>query len=205
MDRRAEQLLFAPNEAEVRRLHRCWPWLVALGVGVIITGLVAVAYSVAATLTTVLVFGVVLIVGGAIQVVSAFLVRSWRGFFVTALVGVLHVLVGVLMVEHPLRAAAILTLVLAVAFLAGGTARLLYAATHAFPGRGWMVFNGVVTLILGLSIWREWPEASLWVIGLFVGIDLAFSGWSWVMLGLALKAAGGPTPAAPRTTATSPA
>ncbi|MEO2092323.1 MAG: hypothetical protein ABGY75_22950, partial [Gemmataceae bacterium] len=60
-------------------------------------------------------------------------------------------------------------------------------------------------LILGLSIWREWPEASLWVIGLFVGIDLAFSGWSWVMLGLALKATGGPTPAAPHTTATSAA
>jgi uncharacterized membrane protein HdeD (DUF308 family) len=198
MDRRVEQLLFAPDEAEVGRLRRCWPWLVALGGAIIVTGLGAVAYSFAATLTTVLLFGVLLLAGGVIQVVGAFLVRSWRGFFVAALVGVLQALVGLIMVEHPLRAAAVLTLVLALAFLVGGTARLIHAATHPAPGRGWAVFNGVITIILGLSIWREWPEASLWVIGLFVGIDLVFSGWSWVMLGLTLKAAAGAPPATPQ-------
>lgn len=185
---------FGPHGEELQRLHRCGGWLVALGAAVMAAGIGAVAFSFAATLTTVLVFGIVLIVAGTAQVINAFLVRSWRGFFVYALVGVLHVLVGGFMAEHPLRAAAVLTLVLAVAFVVGGAARLLYAATHPAPGRGWLLINGLVTLMLGLSIWQGWPEASLWVIGLLVGIDLAFSGWAWVMLGLAVKAAG---PAAP--------
>jgi uncharacterized membrane protein HdeD (DUF308 family) len=50
-----------------------------------------------------------------------------------------------------------------------------------------MLLNGLVTLLLGISIWRQWPESSLWVIGLFIGIDLIFAGWSWIMLALAVK------------------
>ena len=57
-----------------------------------------------------------------------------------------------------------------------------------FPGWGWALLSGVVTLILGILIWREWPEISLWIIGLYVGIHLVFIGWSWVMLALAIAA-----------------
>lgn len=178
-----------PYDEDFRRLHLHWPWLVVLGVVVTIAGLGAVAYSTAATLTTVLIVGVIALVGGATQVVSALLVRSWRGFFIYALIGILHVLVGGFMIEHPLRAAAVVTLVLAVTFLIGGAARLIHAATHRVPGRWWVLLNGAVTFLLGLSIWQGWPEASLWVIGVVVGIDLAFSGWSLVTLGFAVKAA----------------
>jgi uncharacterized membrane protein HdeD (DUF308 family) len=94
----------------------------------------------------------------------------------------------VFLVESPLRAAAVLTLVLAISFLVGGAARLLFAATHKFPGRGWVVVSGVITFMLGAIIWQGWPEASLWVIGLFVGIELVFSGCTWVLLGLTAKA-----------------
>jgi uncharacterized membrane protein HdeD (DUF308 family) len=86
--------------------------------------------------------------------------------------------------------------VLAVGFLIGGAARLLYAATHSYRGRGWTAVSGVITLFLGVSIWQGWPESSLWVIGLFVGIELVFSGWSLVVLGLTVKAvAPAPAPA----------
>src|SRR4051812_48868345 len=102
MDPQRGRSLFAPDDEEFRRLHRCWLWLVVLGVGIMVAGFAAVAYSFAATLTTVLLFGVLLLVGGAIQIANAFLVRSWRGVFISALVGVLHVLVGLIMVEHPL-------------------------------------------------------------------------------------------------------
>jgi uncharacterized membrane protein HdeD (DUF308 family) len=179
-----------PHGEELRRLNQRWGWLVGFGAVVLAAGVGAVVFSFAATITTVLVFGILLICAGTVQVISAFLARTWRGFFVSALVGVLHILVGGVMAEHPLRAAVVLTLVLAVALLVGGAARLLYAATHAFPGRGWVAANGVISLVLGVSIWQDWPEASLWVIGVFAGIDLAFSGWAWVMLGLAAQAAG---------------
>jgi uncharacterized membrane protein HdeD (DUF308 family) len=179
-----------PHGDEYRRLHDRWIWLLALGTLVVMLGLAAIGSSIAATLSTVLLFGVLLVVGGVVQLVNVLLARSWGGIFIQALGGVLHILVGMFMIEHPGRAAAVLTLILALAFLVGGAARLLYAALYSFRGRGWVVVNGVVTLLLGVSIWQGWPEASLWVIGLFVGIELFFSGWSLVVLGLTARAAG---------------
>lgn len=169
--------LFGPPD-DLGRFQRNWFWLVVLGVGIMLAGVVAVGASLAATITTVLLFGVLLLAGGVAQLVTAALVRTWQGFFIHALAGVLYLLVGGVMVEHPLRAAAVLTLMLAVSFLIGGAARLLFAATHSFRGRGWVLVHGAVTLLLGLMIWQDWPAASLWVIGVFVGIDLLFSGWS---------------------------
>jgi len=173
---------------ELHRLGRNWGWIVAFGAAVAAIGIGAVAFSLLATLTTVVVIGALLLAAGTVQLIGAFVARSWQGFFVSALVGVLHILVGGIMVEHPLRAAAVLTLVIAVMLLVGGAARVLFAATHRYHGRGWTAVSGLVSMVLGVMIWRDWPEASLWVIGTFAGIDLAFAGWSWVMLGLAAKA-----------------
>lgn len=178
-----------PFADELHRLGRNWGWLVALGGAVTVIGIGAVAFSLLATLTTVVVIGALLLAAGTVQLIGAFVGRTWQGFFVSALVGVLHILVGGIMVEHPLRAAAVLTLVIAVMLLVGGAARLLFAATHRYHGRGWTAISGLISMVLGVMIWRDWPEASLWVIGTFAGIDLAFAGWAWVMLGLAVKAA----------------
>ena len=177
-----------PLAEELHRLGRNWGWIVALGAAVAALGVGAVAFSLLATLTTVVVIGALLLAAGTVQLIGAFVARSWQGFFVSALVGVLHILVGGIMVEHPLRAAAVLTLVIAVMLLVGGAARVLHAATHRYHGRGWTAVSGLVSVALGVMIWRDWPEASLWVIGTFAGIDLAFAGWATVMLGLAVKA-----------------
>jgi uncharacterized membrane protein HdeD (DUF308 family) len=91
------------------------------------------------------------------------------------------------MVERPLRAAEALTLMLAVAFLVGGVVRLVYALMENFSGRGWVIVSGLINVLLGVLIWRQWPESSYWVIGMFIGIDLIFNGWSWVMLGMIVK------------------
>jgi len=179
-----------PHFEECLRMNHCWLWFVVLGVVITVLGVIAVGATFLATITTVLLFGILLLMGGVVQIVNAFLGRTWKAFFLHALIGVLHVIVGALMIEHPLRAAEGLTIMLAVAFLFGGVARLVYSATHSFSGRGWVVLNGFVTLFLGFSIWQQWPESSLWVIGLFVGIDLIFTGISWVMLGLAVKSTG---------------
>src|SRR5262249_18633919 len=104
--------------------------------------------------------------------------------------GVLHVILGVMMIEQPLRAAEILTLMLAVAFLVAGSLRVIAVLTERFSAWPWVLLNGIVTFVLGVAVCRQWPESSLWVIGVFVGIDLIFNGWSWVMLGLTVRAAG---------------
>ena len=86
-------------------------------------------------------------------------------------------------------------LLLAATFLAGGLIRIVITLLDRFPGWPWVLLNGFVTLLLGILIWRQWPESSFWVIGLFVGIDLLFSGWSWVMLGLLVRDTGPQAPA----------
>lgn len=179
-----------PRYEECLRLHKCWAWFLVLGIILIVVGGLAIASDSLSKLTgyfTINVLAILLMVGGVIQVVNAFLGRSWSGFFLHIAVGILQFFVGELMLEHPILAADGMVLVLAIAFLVGGVMRLLYAAFRDFEGRGWMALNGFITLLLGISIWRQWPESSIWIIGLFVGIDLLFNGWSWVMLGLAVK------------------
>jgi uncharacterized membrane protein HdeD (DUF308 family) len=177
---------------ECMRLHDCWGWFLALGVLLILVGMLAVGSSFIATMATILLFGWLLIAGGVVQIVNAFVAKNWRGFALHLAAGVLHVVVGAMMVQHPGQAAAFFTLVLAVMFMAGGMVRIIAGIAHAFPGRVWVILNGLVTLVLGVMIWQQWPESSIWVIGLFVGIDLIFNGWTWVMLGLLVKGAGKP-------------
>ena len=74
--------------------------------------------------------------------------------------------------------------------LVGGLFRIIGSLMYQFPHWGWTLVGGIINLALGIMIWEQWPEASLWVIGLFIGIDLIFTGWTWVMLALSVKRRG---------------
>src|SRR5262249_4998027 len=166
----------ALDTAATVALRRRWGWILVLGMALIFVGGLACAFALTATLATVLALGSLLLVGGGFQIGSAVWARNWRGFFLFLLTGILYVVAGGLMIEHPVASAEGLTLMLAAAFLAGGLFRLIAALTHHFPGRGWLALNGVVTLALGVLIWRQWPVSGLWIIGLFAGIDLIVTG-----------------------------
>ena len=160
--------------------------LVGMGIALMLLGAIAVGSSFIATYATVLVFGMLLLLGAIFQVFTAFWGRRWRGFFLHLLAGVLYFIAGVFMIENPTAAAVGLTLLVAACLLVGGILRIVLSVTERFDGWGWMLLNGVIALLLGVSIWRQWPLSGLWVIGLFVGVELLFSGLSWVMLGLAV-------------------
>ncbi|HJZ58125.1 MAG TPA: HdeD family acid-resistance protein [Gemmataceae bacterium] len=172
---------------EVQDLRRNWGWFVALGVVLIAVGALAISYPVTATITTVQVFGILALIAGVVEIVSGVWTRRWGGFFLHLLCGLLYLFLGVVLLDRPLLGAAGYTLLLAVFFVASGLFRTVVAATQRFSGWGWVLLSGVITFILGVMIWQNLPEAALWVIGLFVGIDLIFNGWSWVMLGLAVR------------------
>jgi uncharacterized membrane protein HdeD (DUF308 family) len=189
-----------PRYQECLRLHHCWLWFLFLGLILMVVGALAISaphLTAITTLTTVFMCGILLLVAGVVEVVNAFLARSWRGFFVYFLGGVLHFVVGLLMIEHPGVAAAAITLLLAAAFMAGGVGRIVIALLERFSGWGWALLNGAITFALGIMIWRQWPDSTEWVIGLFVGIDLIFNGWSWVMLGLLVRRPGQQASVAP--------
>lgn len=169
------------------QLGKSWGWFVALGVVLIVLGIIAIGSEFVATLLSVMVFASLLLIGGVAQIVNAFFARCWGYCLLHILAGILYIVVGAMMLEDPLRAIVQLTLILAVAFIVGGLVRVFFVLFQRFAGWPWVLLNGIVELLLGIMIWRQWPEASLWVIGMFVGIDLIFSGWSWVMLGLGVK------------------
>jgi uncharacterized membrane protein HdeD (DUF308 family) len=184
------QSTLAPRKlklSEPDRLREIGPFLIGMGIALMILGAIAIGSSLIATLATVLVFGILLLIGALFQVVTALWGRSWRGFFLHLLAGVLYLIAGVFMIDNPLEAAMGLTLLVAACLLGGGILRIALSVIERFDGWGWALLNGTVSVVLGTAIWRQWPLSGLWVIGLFVGIDMLFSGLSWLLLGLAVR------------------
>jgi uncharacterized membrane protein HdeD (DUF308 family) len=171
----------------VPELRRYWGWLLIWGIALIVVGMLAVSFSFSATLGTVMAFGVLSLVGGCAEIVGGFMARRSGGFVLKLLAGVMYIILGLLMIAHPVGAAAGLTLMIAAALLAAGIMRIILSIMHRFEGWPWVLLNGVISLALGVMIWRQWPVSALWVIGLFLGIDLIFSGWSSVMWALKLR------------------
>jgi uncharacterized membrane protein HdeD (DUF308 family) len=177
-------------------LQEVWVFLLGMGVALIVLGVAAISSAFIATLATMVVFGILLLLGAIFQVVTAFWGRGWRGFFLHMLAGILYLVAGVFLIESPAAAAVGLTLLVAAFLLVGGVFRIVVSLVERFDGWGWSLLNGIVSLLLGAAIWRQWPLDGDWVIGLFVGIEMLFSGLSWVMLGLAVRSgtrAGRPT------------
>lgn len=176
--------LFASN-IESARVN--WGWYLASGIAFLLFGAIALGFSVLATLASVVVFGWMLLFGGIFETVHAFNAPRWSGFFLEALIGILYMVVGGMMVFNPGAGALSLTLLMAAFFLVGGTFRILGAAMLRPPSWGWLIVSGSITLLLGVLIWAEWPASAFWVIGLFVGIDMIFSGSWLVMLALGVR------------------
>lgn len=165
-------------------LRRKWGWFLALGICLILLGSIAIGSAVFFTLASVILFGWLLLVGGILEAVHAFWRKQWSGFFIDLLTGILYVVVGFMVVANPGATAITLTLLIAMFLMFGGVFRIVTAIILAYQHRAWLLLHGVINLLLGIAIWRQWPLSGLWVIGLFIGIDMIFNGWSLVMLAL---------------------
>jgi uncharacterized membrane protein HdeD (DUF308 family) len=172
----------------VEPLRAKWGWIVALGIIYILAGLVALGSIVAATVASVYVVGIMMLIAGAAEVINAFQVKAWGKFLLWVLLGVLYIVAGFVTFENPLLAAALLTLMLGAALLVSGIMRIILAFSMKEGAPWvWVVLSGVITLLLGLLILARWPVSSLYILGLFLGIDLVFAGISWIGVGLGLK------------------
>lgn len=175
---------------EAAPLREKWGWMVAYGALIALAGFVALGSVVGATIATVYVVGVAMIVSGLVEIAYAFAVRCWKQFFLFLAIGLLYVIGGFAAVQNPLLAAKFLTLLLGAGLVASGLVRTFLA--FQLPKRAPWVFvalSGVVTLLLGGMILAQWPVSSLWVLGAFLGVDLIFAGASWMGFGLSLKRA----------------
>jgi len=163
-------------------------WIIALGVVYVIAGIIALGSVVAATVASVFVVGIMMLIAGVAEVINAFQIKTWGRFFLWLLLGALYIVAGFLTFENPLLAAAFLTLFLGVALMVSGVMRaiLAFSMQRAMPWV-WVLFSGIITFLLGLIIVAHWPVSSLYILGLFLGIDLVIAGVGWIAIGMGLK------------------
>lgn len=173
--------------AGMERLRRNWYWLVILGIVQLILGGIGVTAAIYTTVFSVIFLGWLLLVGGVSAACHAFVQKQWSSFFLDLMTAILYLLVGVMLIENPLRGAEALTLLMAFFMILGGMFRIVAALAGQPRQWGWVFMSGLITLVLGVIIWRQWPISGLWVIGTFVGVEMIFYGWSLIMLGLAVK------------------
>ena len=180
---------FPLEPVDMQEVGQHWGWFLALGIFMVIVGTLALGSSVAVTLFSMIFLGWLMILAGIVEAVHAFWKKEWGGLFLHLLIGVLYIVVGFMVLANPAASALSLTLIMAIFFILMGIFRIIVAAAMRFPHWGWVLFNGIITFILGIIIWRQWPISGLWVIGLFIGIDLIISGWAWIMLSCAARRA----------------
>jgi uncharacterized membrane protein HdeD (DUF308 family) len=171
-------------------LKKNWGWLLALGLASIVLGTLGFYMTFALTLASVLFFGVLILVAGVFQLVHAFTCTGWKPVLWHVLIALLYIAAGVDIMLNPARASLILTLVLAGILIAVGVLRGIMAF-QLRPASGWFwpLLSGLVSIALGGMIVAQWPDSGLWVIGLFVAIELIFNGWSYVLIALAARKA----------------
>jgi uncharacterized membrane protein HdeD (DUF308 family) len=165
-------------------------WSIALSVLLIVAGFFAMLIPFLSGVAITLFFGWAMIISGVTHFIFAFKTHTKGGLIWELLIGAVYLFTGVYLILHPLDALLALTLILACyLFFEAIVEFIQYFQLRPRHGAGWLIVDGIITLILAIMIWRSWPASSIWVIGTLVGISMIFSGFSRLMLSLAAKRA----------------
>jgi uncharacterized membrane protein HdeD (DUF308 family) len=163
-------------------------WSIVFSILLIVAGVLAFALPQIAGIAVNLMVGWMLIFSGAIHLVYAWQTRSSGGVVWGILLGLVYAVIGGYLLWNPVLGLVSLTLGLAFYLFAEGVLELLLSfVLRSLPGSGWLLFDGIVTLILAVMIWRTWPSNAEWVLGTLVGISMVFSGISRLMVSLAAR------------------
>jgi uncharacterized membrane protein HdeD (DUF308 family) len=163
-------------------------WSIGLSILMIVAGIAAIALPQAAGIAVNVLVAWLLVFSGIVHLVFAWYTRTAGGLLWELLVGILYICIGVYLLMNPVSGLATLTLALAIyLFFEAILEFALGFKLRPAPGSGWLLFDGLVTLILAVLIWRTWPSSTEWVIGTLVGISMLFSGISRLMLSMAAR------------------
>ena len=175
-------------ETTVGSVRKASGWSMLWGILMVICGILAISLPLASSIGIVIVLAWVILFAGIAHLFFAFQSHSIGGVLWQVLLAILYGIAGVYMLMNPLLGVLTLTLILAVFFLFEGILEIvLYFRIRRVPFAGWVLFDGIITLILGALIWAQWPSSAVWAIGTLVGISLIFSGISRFMLSLAVR------------------
>lgn len=171
----------------VERLRHRWGWIVAYGACSALLGVVALVLTESATVASVLLVGLFMMVVGVAEIGLGLRARGAGRILAWEVAGVLYLLAGLFAVALPELASAVITLLLGAGLIATGLVRIVLGTKMSGTrSRGAVVLAGVVTALLGLFIVTGWPGSSAFVLGIFLGLDLLLYGLTWIVLGTRL-------------------
>lgn len=162
-------------------------FLTVLGIITIILGIIAIGSPLLTGSLVSTLIGVALLIIGIFELIGVFASGELKAGILAFISGILTIIVGGTLIARPEIGSAVLTIVLVLYFLIDGISRVALAfKVKPISGWGWILFRGVISLVLGLLFWSNWPLSGLWAIGVLVGIRILFAG-----LGMLLVGAGG--------------
>ncbi len=179
----------AANIAIARRyIAEHWGWFLALGIVLVVAGIAAIAFPLVSSIAAKIFLGWLFLIGGAVVIAHAFSAPRWSGFAWSLLVGVLYLLAGAYLAFFPLTGLLTLTILITVLFIAEGIAEIAMGL-QVRPHDGWglMIVSGIVAIAAGVLIALGLPASAAWAIGLLVGINLLFTGWTYIFVALAAR------------------
>jgi uncharacterized membrane protein HdeD (DUF308 family) len=171
-------------------LKRASGFSIVLGILMIIAGIIAMFAPWEAGLVITVVVGWSAIFNGVAQIIFGFRTHGGWHVILEVLLGIIYIIAGVYLLMHPVGGLLALTLILASALLVYGVFALVLALRiKPHNGWGWVLFDGIITIMLGILIWAHWPFNSDWVVGTLFGISIFMSGVTRLMMSLALRKA----------------
>jgi uncharacterized membrane protein HdeD (DUF308 family) len=172
--------------ASRRLIAEKWGWFLALGIVLILVGFAAIVFPFVSTVAAKVVLGWLFLIGGVFLVLHAFSAQGWGGFLWSLLVGILYLVAGGYLAFFPLTGLLTLAFMLIILFAAEGIFEIIMAfRVRPHEGWGFMLLSGIAALAVAFLIAMDLPSSATWALGLLVGINLLFSGWSYVFLALA--------------------
>jgi len=175
-----------------KSLHQHWRVYLIEGIILLLLGVAAIIVPPLAGLGITIVLGWLFLIGGATGLVATIGARHAPGFWWSLLSALVALLAGGSLIWNPLAGLVTLTYVLIAYFVVDGVLSIVHAIEHRREQSGrweWMVFSGIIDLVLAVMIMSGLPGAFAWALGLLVGIDLIFAGSSLVAMALAARQA----------------
>ncbi len=161
-------------------------WLVVFGVLLVGLGALAFASIVMATIVSVYFVAIAMVVAGAAEITLALQSRSQARKLTWVLIGTLYIGAGLFAFFNPLLAAGVLTLLLGASLVGAGVVRLVLSFQMRSDARWWWVsVSAAITVLLGIMVLSQWPASSLYILGVFLSVDLVIAGACWLAIGAA--------------------
>ncbi|MCK4841028.1 MAG: DUF308 domain-containing protein [Methylococcales bacterium] len=169
----------------IEYLQKHWKLFFAEGVFFVILGTLAIIVPHIFTLGIIIFLGWLLLLGGIFQIIRAVNIINMPGFSLWFAIGLLQTIIGYFLVTEPAQGSLTITLLLTVFFAIEGLTKIYFALMmRSLPKWGWVFFSGITALFLAIVVWLGWPQTGLWVLGLLLGINMIFLGWSLIQISL---------------------